>query len=625
MEAFSYPVQWLRSLEESGVATDPLATLSSGHRRVAPYIMTTIEAMNLQTRDPLVRLPYETWLQCLSFATCDSADGPLPYLAVSAHWSETILSSPILWTQIIICNSEDEEARLHTFLHLSASLLVDVVCALDAPVQLLQLLAQNRMRIRSLVINYQRAHWSIPISDLHISLWSSLGNPNMRRLNFMPQESLGPIAHALIAACPNLRSLASPPVIEEAMVVATLEEVSASIRSLGDLGPLYKCTQLRSLSLTGEIRRWTPEPDVRNHFLQFSSHLGPNLVSLSIWLPLGEFIVFALYLPSFASLHSATFTIFIPSEELKSRIATSFSKQGILNLRVLSLYIFGSSGVESSHHDTVGHVLDYFSETQLLQHLQTFHCFLYGIPLKPLRMVSLLRCLSNSRDLELDIEPFEDEIGLKHPPIHMPNLLELSLRSMAWLTYIKAPNLLHLSCSEISPTIEETLPVLESFGINISHLVVDEAISKAISKAYAEGVGPRFEFLRIIKIVTSSPPEWVVCLSSIRIIDFADILTALTLNLFFLDLLQHPGALPNLSTIKTCVFPSWELLFEVLRRRNAAQVRPLEELVLPNFPVLAILSRVVKLLQGNTDVYTNRDFDEVIDKRRMDESLYVSE
>ena len=49
----------------------------------------------------------------------------------------------------------------------------------------------------------------------------------------------------------------------------------------------------------------------------------------------------------------------------------------------------------------------------------------------------------------------------------------------------------------------------------------------------------------------------------------------------------------------------------------------IQELVLPNFPVLAILSRLVQLLQGHTDVYTNRDIDEVIYKRRMDESLYV--
>jgi hypothetical protein len=76
--------------------------------------MTTIAAVNPQTRDPLIRLPYETWLQCLSLTVYDSTDGPLPYLAVSTHWSETIIGSSALWTQIIIGNGEDEEARLHS-------------------------------------------------------------------------------------------------------------------------------------------------------------------------------------------------------------------------------------------------------------------------------------------------------------------------------------------------------------------------------------------------------------------------------------------------------------------------------------------------------------------------------
>jgi hypothetical protein len=112
----------------------------------------------------------------------------------------------------------------------------------------------------------------------------------------------------------------------------------------------------------------------------------------------------------------------------------------------------------------------------------------------------------------------------------------------------------------------------------------------------------------------------VVHLPSIRIIDFA---YSGALNLLLLDLLRHPGALPNLSTIKNRCYPCWELLFEVLRRRNVAQMHRIQELVLPSIPVLAILSRLVKLLQGHTDVYTNRDIDKVIYKRHMDKNLYV--
>jgi hypothetical protein len=584
--------------------------------------MTTIAAVNSKTKDPLIRLPYEPWLQCLSLATRDSAEGPLPYLAVSNHWSEAILSSPTLWTQIVINNGEDEEARLHTFLHLSASLLLDVVCAVDGHVQSLQLLAQSRMKIRSLVVNQPRVYGNMTVPIL---LWGSLGNPNMRRLAIRSWSPTDSIAHALIPACPDLRSLESSDFIEESMIAVMLEEISVSIRTLADLGPLYKCTHLRSLTLMRDVPESKPEPEVRNHIRELSSHLGPHLVDLKITLSLEEFIVFVPCISSFVALYSATFTVWMPTKELTSRIATPFPIQGILSLRVLSLTIHALRSPERlAHHNTLGHILDYFSENQLFQHLHTFRYNSATIPVEPARMASLLRCLPNARVLDLIFEPCKTDIDSNHPPIYMPNLLQLSLKPIAWLACIEAPNLFHLSQRRYHFESRYATPhLLEHFGINISYLIVDETISKAISEAYAEGVGPRFESLQTIQITTSSTVKWVLHLSSIRTIDFTHPTTFQAVNLFFLDLLRHPGALPSLSIIKSYRFPSWELLFEVLHRRNAAKMHRLQEFMFPNFPVLAILSRLVKLLQGHTDVYTNRDFDEVIHQRCLDESLYV--
>jgi hypothetical protein len=332
---------------------NPLATLSIGDHSVVPeHTMTTIAAMDPQTRDPLIRLPYETWLQCLSLAADDSADGPLPYLTVSTHWSETILSSPALWTQIIIDNGEDEEARLHTFLHLSGSQLLDVVCVGEIPIQSLQLLTQSRMRIRSLVVYRSTEDRSMTISVL---LWRSLGNQNMRRLAVRDWKSADTIAHALIPACPNLRFLDTRCFVEESMIATTLEEMSVSIRTLADLGALYKCTHLRSLTLRRDGIESMPEPELRNHFLQLSNHLGPDLVNLDIRLSAEEFLVFVPYIPSFVTLNSAALTVLMPAEELRSRIITSFPIQGILNLRVFSLNIryLQFPGESSAHRETL--------------------------------------------------------------------------------------------------------------------------------------------------------------------------------------------------------------------------------------------------------------------------------
>ena len=163
----------------------------------------------------------------------------------------------------------------------------------------------------------------------------------------------------------------------------------------------------------------------------------------------------------------------------------------------------------------------------------------------------------------------------------------------------------------------------EHFGSKISHLIVEKTASKVINETYSNGVGPKFESLQTLEIEATSTAEWVVHIPSIRIIYFSYSFRSSPLNSFLLDLLRHPKALPNLSTVKTRNYPCWELLFEVLRRRNRAQMHRIQQLVFPSFPVFAILSRLVKLLQGQTDVYTNRDIDEVIQKRHANNGLYV--
>jgi hypothetical protein len=205
----------------------------------------------------------------------------------------------------------------------------------------------------------------------------------------------------------------------------------------------------------------------------------------------------------------------------------------------------------------------------------------------------------------------------------MPNLLELSLTPLAWLAHIEAPNLIRFNFSFLMQHDSVTVHLSEHFGSKISHLIVDETASKVINEAYSNGVGPKFESLQTLEIKATSTADWVVHIPSIRIIYFSHSYRSSPLNSLLLDLLRHPEALLNLSTIKTRNYPCWELLFEVLRRRNTAQMHQIQELVFPRFPVFAILSRLVKLLQGHTDVYTNRDIDEVIRKRYTDNGLYV--
>jgi hypothetical protein len=67
-----------------------------------------------------MHLPYELWLECMQWPILDSANSPLLYMSVSHQWENLLLESPSIFTTIVVNDGEDELARIHAFLHLSA-------------------------------------------------------------------------------------------------------------------------------------------------------------------------------------------------------------------------------------------------------------------------------------------------------------------------------------------------------------------------------------------------------------------------------------------------------------------------------------------------------------------------
>jgi hypothetical protein len=106
-----------------------------------------------QMPDPLLVLPYELWILCISFAIGGQRSGPLELLMVSTGWATLLLNSPPLWTQIYIQNGEDEMGRISAFLQLSkeCSLHVDIMTVLPTTASL-QLIAENISRVATVSI-----------------------------------------------------------------------------------------------------------------------------------------------------------------------------------------------------------------------------------------------------------------------------------------------------------------------------------------------------------------------------------------------------------------------------------------------------------------------------------------
>jgi hypothetical protein len=69
-------------------------------------------------------------------------------------------------------------------------------------------------------------------------------------------------------------------------------------------------------------------------------------------------------------------------------------------------------------------------------------------------------------------------------------------------------------------------------------------------------------------------------------------------NEFLLKMLENPEACPRLHTIAIEHYPLWELLFEVLRRRNSGGLQRITQIRLRRLPVLQLLWRLVRLLGG---------------------------
>lgn len=87
---------------------------------------------------------------------------------------------------------------------------------------------------------------------------------------------------------------------------------------------------------------------------------------------------------------------------------------------------------------------------------------------------------------------------------------------------------------------------------------------------------------------------------------------------FLLDMLENPTACPNLNTIKSSRYPTWELLFEILRCRNKLNHKSIKQLSLLAYPAPPILTPLVLLLQGRSDIHTRKNISEVIYRRGQD-------
>jgi hypothetical protein len=565
------------------------------------------------TYDPLERFPYEIWQDCFRLAISDAADGPLPYLAVSTKWNETILHDPSFWTTIIIDDGEDQDARIYTFLCLSKTLLLDVeTWGFDGFPGIIEGCSS---RIRSITQCTSRS--DRPLSQF-LAEWPKSGHtPSFPELKTLIGLDRSTLSRDFLLACPKLSIVrwVEVEIADEPYLPSTMKEVSFTRVDPCRLSKIIHRTNIQSLGLT--YPPWPPldEAEIagwRTALRSVAISLSPQLQSLHMVLSLEFFWEFISILPEFSQLSSLE--LWFRSTPMATRDAY-IPPLHVQHLKALTLHFnFDDTDITES------------GKLALNATNAVLHSFVKECPLKNLEDLQIISRTSFNGSLLGSL--FQSTVNVKsislwiqdhhNPDIpstnHMPTLETLTLYTPDLLPYFNPPNLMELRIVERSGALTP-----RPSPINLGPEIIKLDVPGWIFDVNNAPSSPETFTLkhRYITLTSSISPGVINRLAFLEEISFnTDSDEREVGNGFLMEILRNKGSCPRLHTILFQEFPLWEPLFEVMRRRMNDNIQRITRLKFPGPPHIYILRRLVQLLDGASNVYTTRNVDEIISRRR---------
>lgn len=569
------------------------------------------------TYDPLERFPYEIWQDCFRLAISDAAHGPLPYLAVSTKWNETILHDPSFWTTIIIDDREDQDARIYTFLCLSKTLLLDV--EYRGYNGFPEVMDGCASRIRSAMQLTSRSSLSQCLEE-----WlNSRHIPSFPEMKTIISEYSYRLSRALLLACPKL-SIVRRGIVEmadEPYLSSTVKEVNFTRVDHRGLAKIVHRTDIQSLGLI-----CPPRPPLDENEKEVSTQivgwpaalrsvaisLGPQLQSLHMELSLDIFWGFVTVLPDFSQLHSLKLIFYKIPEATNDAYISPLHVQ---RLKSLTLHFnFGDSGIpegDKSAINATNAVIRSFVKERPLKNLEDLQ-IISSSPFDASLLGSLFQSTVNIKSINLWA------LGYYDPDListnHMLALEALIVYPPDLLHYFDPPNLKELKIPGTHGILPPR-PIRINLGSEIIKLEVPGWIFDVnsapssletftlkhryiqLASSISPGIIKRFAFLEEISFQNSFDDREVA-------------------SEFLMEMLRNDGSCPRLHTMKFRTSPPWELLFEVMRRRMTENVHRITRLTFPVIPHIYLLRRLVQLLNGASNVYTTRNVDGIISRRR---------
>jgi hypothetical protein len=569
--------------------------------------------MEPRTIDPLIRLPYEIWCECISFAIADLAEGPLPLVQVSSRWSEAILDTPSLWTTVIIDHGEDEAARIHTFLSLSKNQTLDVrVLVPLSHSENLEIVVSEASRLRSFSIFPNRMLWTSDLSRQAAKLLETLAKgsqsyPQMQLLEV--SDNIYPvISPKLLQACPNLKELRNLP-------VETVSSLGNDIRSINVYQAIprvatevYRIKNLRSLHLSYSDNQ--SDDGWSEHLGQLAIQPAGQLRELTLAILYIRIHALPLIIAAFPDLRSLELR-FLSIGKGSPQDIPPFHPPDMRHIRTFTLVFVSNVAYGKRLSTSVGKILRLFTLHRALNNLKTLYFYSTDIPCYPNEINALLRSAINVHTLAIHLGSDSSshyktlpDIGIEIPT--MDKLVDVALTPSFLINHLSAPNAIQVSLESL-----DILPLIKApgFGPNISRLSIASTEFDSINADMTPvEISRRWRALQCIRVSSLSRCRNILSLAFIRVVEFSRSPQArgyhAGFNTFLLNLLRNKDACPHLETMKSATYPSWNLLFEVLYYRSSSLVSSIRKVFLPSYPPIFILSPLVLLIQGRVTLAT---------------------
>jgi hypothetical protein len=438
-------------------------------------------------------------------------------------------------------------------------------------------------------------------------------------LRYLESHS-GHISEGFVSNCVNLRVLDRPGIriADEACLGQHVESIGFYDVEPSKIAKLTHRTNIRQLALDlyhkDYQRLWdkTPTDVFETQIANLFTKIGQSLSNLTLRISSHSYSAFILHVSSIPGLHTLSLELVIGPNLKDPRHLSPIHHSDIQNVRVLSVTC--DDGGRKKKKAVEGLMRSLTAEDPLRElDIFKFHCSVDCAG-------SYIGLLIQSAVSAYMIQVSTGDIRQISPRLEMqlmPRLQFLELSSLDLYDCISAPNLRQL-----------TFPFTNRAFINWArtnrasleiHAAKDlqKLILPATVMDYLVVSDQSSWNCKSIEFIYGTCPEDITPLSRLEFVEFSveyfDNDTAG--NWFLLEMLGNPEACPRLRTIAISHYPLWELLFEVLRRRNSSGLQRITQIRLPHLPVLQLLWRLVRLLSGKTSIFTYRDVDEVIEKR----------